>query len=258
MSSALFDLSEQTAVVIGGTSGLGRAIALGLARAGADVVATSRREEEVSSTADAIEALGRKTLRLTADVRKRETLQAMHDQVIAAFGKVDILINSAGVTMKQTTLDCSEENWLAIFDTNLNGTLRACQIFGASMIERGYGRIVNVASLSTFVAFRDVAAYGASKAAVGSLTKSLAVEWAPYGICVNAIAPGIFPTEMNGELVRGTPRGAELLMRTPMERFGEAGEIAGSAVFLSSCAASFITGEILVVDGGFMASGANR
>ncbi len=173
----------------------------------------------------------------------------MHDQVIAAFGKVDILINSAGVTLKQPTLDCSEEEWLAIFDTNLTGTLRACQIFGASMIQCGYGRIINVASLSTFVAFRDVAAYGASKAAVGALTKSLAVEWAPYGVCVNAIAPGIFPTDMNGELVRSTERGVELLMRVPMGRFGEIDEIAGSAVFLSSCAASFITGEILVVDG---------
>jgi NAD(P)-dependent dehydrogenase (short-subunit alcohol dehydrogenase family) len=143
-------------------------------------------------------------------------------------------------------------------ETNLTGTLRACQIFGASMLRTGYGRIINIASLSSFVSFYEVAAYSASKAAVASLTRSLAVEWARKGVNVNAIAPGIFPTPMNVKLIQGTPRGGELILRTPMGRFGDAREIAGTAVFLASEAASFITGQVIAVDGGFLASGVNQ
>ncbi|HEY0306764.1 MAG TPA: glucose 1-dehydrogenase [Acidobacteriaceae bacterium] len=258
MSKNLFDLSGRCAVVVGGTSGLGKAIAVGLAAAGADVVAASRRIEEVERTAQEIESLGRRTIRATVDVCERRSLQELHDKTLGTFGRVDILVNSAGITMRQPTLDFTEEDWQAIIDTNLTGTLRSCQIFGRTMLKQHSGKIVNVASLATFVAFCDVAAYGASKAGVGALTKSLAVEWAPYGVCVNAIAPGIFPTSLNGDLVRSTDRGTELLMRTPMNRFGELNEIAGGAIFLASDAASFITGEILVIDGGCMASGVNR
>ncbi|HEX3469726.1 MAG TPA: glucose 1-dehydrogenase [Silvibacterium sp.] len=258
MSGSYFDLTGRCAVVIGGTSGLGRSIALGLASAGADVVAASRRADEVDLTAGKIESLGRRSMRQVVDVRDRASIESLHENVRRNFGRVDILVNSAGMTLRVPTLECSEEDWSRILDTNLTGTLRACQVFGRTMIEQNYGRIVNIASLATLVAFRDVAAYGASKAAVGALTKSLAVEFAPHGVTVNAIAPGIFPTALNDELVSNTDRGRELLMRTPMNRFGQLDEIAGGAIYLASDAASFVTGEILVIDGGYLASGVNR
>lgn len=258
MSKNLFDLSGRVAVVAGGTTGLGYAIALGLANAGADVVASSRRLDQVEKAAGEIEALGRRSLRVTSDVRDRASLQALHDAVLAAFGKVDILVNAAGVTHKAPTLEETEAEWLRVVETNLTGTLRPCQIFGASMVKAGYGRIINIASLTSFLGFYQVAAYAASKAAVASLTKTLAVELAQCGVNVNAIAPGVFPTPLNKSLIMGTPRGEEFIMRTPMRRFGEPKELAGAAVFLASEAASFVTGEILAVDGGFLASGVNQ
>jgi NAD(P)-dependent dehydrogenase (short-subunit alcohol dehydrogenase family) len=254
----MFDLTGHVAVVIGGTTGIGRAMALGLADAGADVVATSRRMEQVEAVAAEIEQRGVKTLRLASDVLQRESLQALCDAVLAAFGKVDILINCAGMIKRAPTLDFPEDTWDDILTTNLKGTLRGCQVFGRSMIERGYGRIINIGSLTTFRGFFEVAAYGASKAAVGSLTKSLAVEWSRHGITVNAIAPGVFRTEINTHLLDNTDRGREFLMRTPLGRFGNVDELVSSAIYLASPASSFVTGEILAVDGGFLASGVNR
>jgi NAD(P)-dependent dehydrogenase (short-subunit alcohol dehydrogenase family) len=250
-------LDGKIAVVVGGTSGIGRAIALGLAEAGAHVVASSRSKSKVDEVAAEIEALGRESLRVESDVADRASVESLCEAVMARFGRVDILVNSAGITSKQPTLTFPEETWDAIMEVNLTGTLRACQIFGKVMLEQHYGRIVNIASLATFVAFYEVAAYGASKAAVAALTRSLAVEWAPYGVCVNAIAPGIIPTELNRKIIE-TSRGQELLVRTPMKRFGDADEVVGAAVYLASDAASFTTGQVLVVDGGILASGVNQ
>lgn len=258
MSYAKLELNGSTAVVIGGTSGIGRAIAHGLAEAGADVVCTSRRIEQVEAAAAEIEAFGRKTLRAVSDVSDRDSLGDLLDQCKSEFGKVQILVNSAGVTKRTPTLELEDEAWNAILETNLTGTLRSCQVFGRHMVENGYGRIINIASLSTFVSLFEVAAYSASKAAVASLTKSLAIEWAKSGVNVNAIAPGVFRTALNTKLLDETPRGQEFLTRTPMGRFGNVEELAGAAVFLASEAASFVTGEVLVVDGGFLASGVNQ
>jgi len=258
MTYSLLELTGKSAVVVGGTSGIGRAIAHGLAEAGADVVPTSRRIEQVNATANEIEERGRQSLRVASDVLDRVSLENVLNESVKAFGKVDILVNCAGRTKRAPTIDFPDDDWDAIMETNLTGTLRACQVFGRHMLEREYGRIINIASLSTFVALLEVAAYSASKAAVASLTKSLALEWSPRGVNVNAIAPGVFETSLNTHLLHSTPRGNEFKMRTPMRRFGNVEELAGAAVFLASDAASFITGEVLVVDGGFLASGVNQ
>jgi NAD(P)-dependent dehydrogenase (short-subunit alcohol dehydrogenase family) len=254
----IFSLEGKTAVVIGGTSGIGRTLSLGLADAGADVIASARRQEQVNETAAEIERRGRKTLRLCSDVCSRASLEQLLKASLQRFGQVDILINCAGIIKRTPTLDMSEKEWADVLDTNLTGTLRACQIFGNPMIERGYGRIVNIASLNSFVALNQVAAYAASKSAVVSLTRSLAVEWSKKGVTVNAIAPGVFRTALNADLLDNTPRGQELLSRTPMGRFGKTEELVGAAVYLCSDAASFVTGQTLVVDGGFLASGVNQ
>ncbi|MGC1299436.1 MAG: glucose 1-dehydrogenase [Alloacidobacterium sp.] len=251
-------LEGKTAVIVGGTSGIGRAPRVGLADAGADVIASARRKEQVEETAAAIEAKGKRTLRVASDVADRASLENLLAQTLEQFGKVDILINCAGKIKRAPTLTFPEEEWQSIMDTNLTGTLRACQIFGKHMLDRGYGRIINIASLNTFVALKEVAAYAASKAAVASLTRSLAVEWSKHGVLVNAIAPGVFRTALNAELLDSTPRGKELLTRTPMGRFGKTEEVVGAAIYLSSDGASYVTGQTLVVDGGFLASGVNQ
>jgi NAD(P)-dependent dehydrogenase (short-subunit alcohol dehydrogenase family) len=251
------ELGGRVAVVIGGTSGLGRAIALGLAEAGADVVATGRRETLVREACDQIEKMGRRSLAVTVDASDRGSIDQLRDRVLEHFGQADILVNAAGRISRKPTLSVTEEEWRDTMDINTTGVLRACQSFYEPLTASRRGRIINIVSLNSFVSLKEVAAYAASKAALMSLTRSLAVEWAPSGVNVNAIAPGVFLTDLNRKLLQETERGRELLMRTPMKRFGCAEEVIGAAVLLASDAASFITGQCLIVDGGFLASGVN-
>jgi len=253
----LFDLTGRAAVVVGGTSGIGRTLALGLADAGADVVATGRRAALVDEVASEIEARGRRTVRVTADVGDTQELERLRDRCLEKFGKVDILVCAAGVTQKVPTLEMSDADWTRIIETNLTGTLRSCQVFGREMIKRQAGRVITIASLTSFLGMFQVAAYAASKSGVAGLTRSLAVEWAPHGVSVNAILPGVFKTDLNRALLE-SPRGQEFLMRTPMRRFGRIDELVGAAVYLASDASSFVTGHLLAVDGGFLASGVNQ
>lgn len=249
------DLTGRVAVVIGGTSGIGRALSIGMAEAGADVVASGRRQNLCEEVAEQITALGRQSLAHSVNIQERASIDVLRDAVLAKFGHIDILVNAAGQTFRKPTKDVEEAAWNQVMDVNLTGILRSCQSFYEPLVKSGHGRVVNIASLSSFVALLEVAAYCASKAAVLSLTKNLAIEWAKDGINVNAIAPGVFPTELNASLLNGTERGREFIARTPMRRFGRTEELVGAAVLLASDAASFITGQSIAVDGGFLAAG---
>jgi NAD(P)-dependent dehydrogenase (short-subunit alcohol dehydrogenase family) len=257
MAKNFFDLTGRVAVVIGGTSGLGRAIATGLAEAGASVAPTGRRLELAQEVAASLEAVGAQAFAHPVDVGSRASIDELRDAVLQRFGQVDILINAAGKTKRTPTKDVSEQEWDDIFDVNVTGMLRCCQSFYEPLLANRRGRIVNIASLSSYVALYEVAAYAASKSAVLSLTRSLGVEWSRVGINVNAIAPGVFRTELNAGLLDGTQRGQEFKTRTPMGRFGTATELLGAALLLSSDAASYMAGTCIAVDGGFLASGVN-
>ena len=250
-----FSLAGRRALVFGGTSGIGRAIALGFAEAGADVVAVSRRAEEVAKTAEEIRALGRKSLELTANVIRREAVRHVVQSMTEQMGGIDILVNSAGATQRVPSLELTDEAWNGVLDVNLNGTWYACQDTGRIMKEQQFGRIINIASIGSFFSLYEATAYCVSKGAVAMLTRCLGAEWAKYKITVNAIAPGVFETPINRNIILEPGRWASIISRTPMRRLGELEEITGAAIYLASDKASFVTGEILRVDGGFMAQG---
>ncbi|MBI1898321.1 MAG: SDR family oxidoreductase [Acidobacteria bacterium] len=251
----LFSLQGKVAVVLGGTSGIGQAIARGYARAGAAVVASSRDQKKVDAEAAELEKLGSKTVRVTSDVQDRASLEALCDKVAGEFGRIDILMVTSGTLKKAPSAELEESDWVRVIDANLNGSFRANQIFGRRMIEQQGGAIINTCSMTTFVTFNEVTAYAASKAGVGMLTKQLAVEWAGHNVRVNAIAPGVFRTPLNTAALDIPERAAAILARTPMNRFGHVDELVGAAIFLASEAGCFVTGQILPVDGGFLAKG---
>jgi len=248
-------LDGKRALVFGGTSGIGNSIAVGLAEAGADVVPVSRRLEEVLKSAEEIRSRGRRTLELTADVTRRADIQRVVDRMLSEMGRIDILVNSAGINKRVPSLEMNDEDWDRILDVNLKGTWQACQIVGRVMKEQHYGRIINIASIGAFVSIYEVAAYCSSKGAVAMLTRCLGAEWAKHNIAVNALAPGYFETTLSSPIINEPGRKASIMSHSPLKRFGNLAEIKGAAIFLASDSASFVTGEILNVDGGFMAQG---
>jgi len=250
-----FSLKNKVAVVLGGTSGIGQAIARGFARAGATTIASSRDRDRVEAQAADLESLSSKTLRIPSDVQDRGSLQNLCDEAVLAFGQVDILVVTSGLLKKMPSEDVPDEDWTRIVDVNLNGTFRANQIFGRQMIKQQRGSIINIGSMTSFVSFSEVAAYAASKGGVLMLTRTLACEWARHNVRVNGIAPGVFRTPLNTKVLDIPERFAAIAGRTPMGRVGNVEELVGAAIFLASDASSFVTGEMLPVDGGFLAKG---
>jgi NAD(P)-dependent dehydrogenase (short-subunit alcohol dehydrogenase family) len=248
-------LEGKRALVFGGTSGLGKSIAMGFAEAGADVVPVGRRAEEVRRTAEEIRKLGKNALELKADITRRVDVGGVIEHIMAEWGRIDILVNSAGTAKRVPSLELDDQDWDRIMDINLRGTWHTCQMVGGVMKEQRCGRIINIVSIVAFLSAHEATAYAASKGAVAQITRCLAAEWAKYNITVNAIAPGVFETPLNVNIVNEPGRKASIMAHTPMRRFGNLEEIKGAAIFLASDSASYVTGAMIPVDGGFLAQG---
>ena len=246
-----FRLDDRVALVTGASAGLGRAIAVALAEAGASV-ACHGNTRAPDATCETITQLGRPSLAVTGDLAKQETPRAIVEKTLDSFGRLDILINNAGTIRRAPAVEYTEEDWAAVIEVNLSSVFRLSQLAGRHMIERGGGKIVNVASLLSFQGGITVPAYAASKGGVAQLTKALANEWAKHGINVNAVAPGYMRTDNTAALQRDETRNRQILERIPAARWGEPEDLAGAAVFLSSPASDYVNGHILVVDGGWM------
>jgi 2-deoxy-D-gluconate 3-dehydrogenase len=250
-----FDLEGRVGVVIGGTSGIGRSIAMGLAGAGADIIPVSRSPEKVRATVEAIEALGRQSLAVPTDATLRQDMESMADRILEEFNHVDILVNSAGTIRGGPFLDLTDEDFDVVMDTNLRSVILGCQIIGKIMMKQGRGKIINISSLSAYWGQPDIIPYSISKGAVAVLTKALAVEWAKYKIQVNEIAPGFFVTPLTSEIFNNQTVAKLTENHIPMARFGELEDLQGAAIYLASGASDFVTGTSIRVDGGVLING---
>ena len=253
----LFDLSGKVAVVTGASRGLGQYLGRALARAGADLIITSRKLPDLAAFRKEIEGLGRRALPLELDLRDFESIRAMVESAWDGFGKVDILVNNAGCNVRKPALDVTWEDWNLVLDTNLRGSFFIAQAFARRMVERNYGRIVNIGSVTSVFGYAGLAPYCASRGGIKQLTMSLADDWGSKGITVNCLAPGWFRTKQNAVLYENEKWVEYLVDRIPLKRPGLPGDLDGAVVFLASDASAYITGQTLLVDGG-ISTGATR
>lgn len=253
MGLELFDLAGKVAVFIGANGGLGSAMSLGLAEAGADVIPVSRNEGKNEELVRKIETLGRRSMLVSVDATRRDQLEKLREQVIAEFGRVDILVNAAGTLVKKPFLEITEVEWDRVMDVNLKAMYLACQVLGPLMVEQRSGKIINISSMGAFLGITRSSAYCATKGGVNQLTKVLASEWGPYNVTVNAIAPGFFVTPLNEKVLTQPEVETKLTGDTPLKRYGNPRDLVGTTIFLASAASDFVTGTVIPVDGGYLA-----
>jgi NAD(P)-dependent dehydrogenase (short-subunit alcohol dehydrogenase family) len=257
VTSPLFDLTGQVALVTGASRGLGQYLARALARAGADLILTSRRQQDLLPFVAELQSMGRRALPLALDVRDQASIEAMAQAATAAFPQVNILVNNAGCNVRKPALDVTWDDWNLILDTNLRGTFFVAQAMARHMIPHGYGRIINIGSVTSVFGYAGLAPYGASRGGTRQLTMSLADDWGPHGITVNCLAPGWFETAQNRVMYQNQEWVDYLVDRIPLKRPGEPHDLDGAVVFLASEASRYITGQTLLVDGG-ISTGATR
>jgi 2-dehydro-3-deoxy-D-gluconate 5-dehydrogenase len=248
-----FTLTDRIALVTGASTGLGRAMAVGLAEAGADVAVVARTEQRLEGVCESIEKLGQKALPIACDLAERGAADHITSQVRDHFGQLDILVNNAGLTRRNKAEDFTDEDWHQVFDVNLHAVFYLCRSAGRIMLDQGYGKIINIASIISFSGGFTVQSYAASKGGVAQLTKALCNEWAGKGINVNAIAPGYFRTDLTESLQKDPDRNPQIVARIPAGDWGLPDQLKGAVVFLASEASSYVHGHILTADGGFMA-----